>query len=836
MTTGLLMRAGPGATSFSLLLSRGLRSLRGALLPAGMLALAMGVVLALGSLYETVVLRSIVGLPGLVSMQMVDEDHGPAGHDPSPQELKDIPQWSWLMGKPVQQDIRVYRVEAGGATRSVLVAYASSNYFTTLGIHPVLGRTFSEAEPEAGALLSWSAWQNAQGRMALGDPITVDGVTMPVIGVLPKGSERGSHGLNPGYDPEVWVSLESRARSGEREARFFKDRGIGIPTFGLLRPGVSVAQAQAAFEALMPSWKAQRNPNPRELHAVIRSAEWMGTQAWGSFLPGSSLLWLASSLLVLMAAINVGNLQVAKWMKERHAWSIRVALGAAPLRLALELSGAMAWALGLGALGAIPMAWLIQRLIARFPPPSEFPMSFHPQWHGGGFLWALGLMLLLLLALALPLMAMAWIWFLRHSRRVDARQPLGGLRWRQVLLGTQIGLSVMLLCGTLTSLRALHNARRTPLGLDVRGVHAFSFAMPLHLPGGRRAMITEWTRMSEHFQALSKVVPGWEAACVTIPPCECFGNDPQRFTLLSPVSGASQTSFFIQGHRIHSGAFSLLRIPLMLGRDFADTDSPDSPTVAIVTASTAQVLWPGQNPLGQVLEDDQGRRCSIVGVVADHLWGGLPKVPSNSSNPLHIFLCGRQRLGPLQTLMIRSPLPATVLRERVEREVALLDPRLAIERAEPLEARVERMLQPQRLAATLFSIMGATALMLCLTGLYALQRYLTLQRLQEIGLRMALGATPRRIRMEFFSSLRLPLGLGLGVGGICTGLGWHLLRSRITGIPPLSISNLAWTLLALLTVALGAAWLPLRHLERLEPTDLLRDSGATSPAARERLF
>ena len=788
------------------LFAKTLRALRGSVFPALMLALALGTVMGLFSLMNQAVLRPIpVPHPDRVVSLAMNETY-PDGHtetgDPSPVELKEAEGFPWLEAGPVQQGIKHLRVQVAGTTRSALVAYASSDFFTAMGILPVEGRLFAKTDPEPGAVLSKAAWERCQPALRPGATVIVDGVTLPFLGVLPE----GFHGFWQGYEPEVWVPLEARARSGDREARFLADRNVGIATFGRLRPGVNKIQAHAAFGPLVAAWQARLDGPARVRKPNIRTLADLRFERWDHALPSGAILWTAAGFLVVMAALNLGNLQVARWMRESDAWTTRIALGASPRRLVLELSAPILSTLLLGALGAFPVAWAFGGLLARFPPPSELPTAaIQPNLDWRVYLLALGLMALL----AIPLVLLAWTWLFRHTCALATRGAVGGLRWRKVLLGTQVALSVALLCGSMASLQDLWRARNIPMGMRLEGVHAFSFAFPTHVPGGRNEILGLWAKVYDRFQA----APGVEVTSVVIPPCEGF--EP----VVRPYLNTGGTACDCVVPTVYPGTFRLLKIPLLLGRDFLDTDTAEAPPVAIVSAALAHRLWPDGSPLGRDLEDDRGRRSMVIGVVADHLWEG----PTRRQHPL-VFVCGRQRFGPLQTLLIRSSLPDSKLNDWVEREVAAVDPQLAIERAEPLARRLDRLLQPQRLAATLFGMMGSVALALSLMGLYALQRHLTVQRLPEAGLRMALGASPARVRRDFMGSVLWPIGLGLGVGLVGTVATWRFLGAVVVGLPRLHPATLAFVTIGLAVTGGMAAFLPLLRLDGSEPDRLLKDA------------
>jgi hypothetical protein len=508
-----------------------------------------------------------------------------------------------------------------------------------------------------------------------------------------------------------------------------------------------------------------------------------------------------------MAVLNLVSLQIARWMKDKNAWTTKMALGAPPIRLIAEFSYPMLLALVLGVVGALAITLVQGNLLASFVPPSEYPTHFqiHLDWHIG--FAALGI----IVVLAIPVMAIAWVWFMRSAGRIGTQENMSGLAWRKSLMGIQVALSVVLLCGTTSSLAELWRARSVRLGFDVSGVHAFSFGFPAHVPGGAKAVREEWTKIFDRF----RMMPNSQVACVEIPPCEAY--EPKGRTYRNE-SGAPADCYV---SKISAGTFALLHVPFVMGRDFTDSDGPEAPLVAIVSVPAGQVLWPGANPIGRFLDDKDGRRFQVIGVVADHLWEGTDK--KRGHLPM-VFQSVRQRPSNLQTLLIRSDSSALKLSEWVEREVAAVDPRLTIQRSEPLAGRVERMYQARYLVAVLFGMMGLTALAIAILGLYALQQYLTAMRLKEAGLKMALGATPWMVRLDFLRGVSWPMGIGLGVGIVGAAAGWRVLGAIMIGLAPLSVLAVALTVIGLGTVGTLAALVPLRKLDNSEPVELLKNN------------
>lgn len=782
------------------------KALRDAAYPAFMLALALGAILALFGLFNATVLRPlpVAGQERLVCLDfaLLQGFPGPLELGGlSPAQAREAGDLQGTLEALVQADLRPLRVESQGFTQSLFVGYTSPNYFTALGIPCAAGRPYTTGDPEPGAVLSHAFWKAQAGRLGPGSRLKVDGVDLPVLGVAPEGFQ----GLDVSVAPALWVPIEARIRSGPREARLLSSTSsVGLPTYGRLRPGATCAQAHSALMALVPGWVAAQKGTDDSLRVQARVSPLRVArlQVWNYAMPMASVLWAGLAALLAMALLNLGSLQVARWMTAREELTTRSALGASPGRLALEMGAPVLLPLALGLLGALPLAHFGGQVMAGFAPPSEYPVALYPSVD----LRVLGVAVLVILVFFALLGLFAWLWILRRPLHAAGRSGLeaGGERSRKLLVGLQVALSTLLLVGTLSSLREIRRAADVPMGFDLRGVRAYSFAMPTHVPT-RADFIHRWSQLCDHFQRL----PGLEAASVAIPPCEAYGYDRETFR-----TGADRSLSMRRNH-VHPGTFRLLGIPILEGRDFRPEETPDGQKVAILERRTAERLWPGVPPLGATLLDPQGRPHVVVGVVADHRWNG----PLSPEPPM-VFMSARQRTSPLQTLLVKGG--PRDLDTWVEQEIARVDPRLAVSRRDLLTERLARKLQPQRLAATLFGMLGLSALVLCLGGLYALQRHVTLQRMPELGLRTALGATPARLITHLLMGLAWPLGCGLAAGLLGTWGLWRILAARWSELPPLTPGAVLTVALGLLATALATALLPSLRALRLDPSELLR--------------
>jgi predicted permease len=779
---------------------RSLRRSPGAtLISMAVLGLGVGVATALFSLYNALVLRP-VAVPHGRQYQMISLDYGQnyTGMGMGVQKLRELGRPSSPVEAVVLEGHQTVRAEAGEMQASLEALPTSPNYFTTLGVRPRLGMGYTEKEP--GVVVSTSLWRRAFGNASslAGASIRVNGVWLPVLGVAPEDFQ----GLSLYVWPDLWFPADAIQPQSPEELQAYANHGDGdLPAFARLAPGASARQGEAALQPQVQAWRIEGCPDaPR---VSLSSMDQGRRGIWMAFMPHETVLWAAVGLLLLLACLNVAQLQSARAFQLRREEATRLALGSTPGNLLADMAMERCLLVALGAALALPVAMLVARGLAGLMPPGlgNYTLKVHLD------LRVLGFALALLALMTLSLVG-STAWRLTHLQPMDdLRGGTGGGFQRlgpahRALLGVQIALALALLWSALSVLGGLRRTLRQPLGMDIRHVEVVSLTLPEGTdPAVRKSKLAELRRRVE-------ALPGVDSATVSA----TSPLEPMNITLTVVSSEDGSRSHFL-ANMIGPSYFRTLRIPILEGHEFEDTGDGGAtgPMEAVFTRSQAAQFFPGAASVaGRTLNG-----LHIIGVVEDHVQKDLKFQP-------RAFMALNRVSINFQCLVIRSSLPEATLISRVDREIATVDPRWTILKSEPLGAKLTRQQQPQRLASALLGGLGILAAILAFTGVFGLQSHLTAQRTREAGMRVALGATPGSVAWTFTRGLFLPLGSGLAGGVLLVLLGRGVLVSQLGDLGTVGWPGLLGAASALALTALTAAWTPALRAATMPPSQALR--------------
>ncbi|HVS15726.1 MAG TPA: ADOP family duplicated permease [Thermoanaerobaculia bacterium] len=767
------------------------------------LALAIGSITAIFSAIDAVILRPLpfprpAELVAVFDQQLDEEDY-PASFP----EFLDWRASGELAHLAAIARIRVTLTGTGDAES--LAAYrTSAELFPMLGVEPVHGRLF-DSEEEAGAgpdvvLVSWSSWQRRFG----GDPsivgrsLTLDGVPRTVIGILPEGFEdvypaAGRAALRR----ELWLPLELDEEGAPRGLHF-------LSLIGRLHPGRTLEQTAAAMGTV-----AQRlRDEGVSRHGI--ALESLQDRLAREQRPRLLILAAAVGCVLLAACANVAGLLLARSAERAGEVAVRRALGAGSARLLIQLllEGLVLTiaALPLGvALAVITVALLRGELPAYSMAVGGRALAFTA---------ALGVATTLLFA-TMPALHAA-----RGGRSASltagrdrlARAPRQ--RLRSALVVGEIALSLVLLVAAGLFGRSLHELLRTEVGFETGQAAAFD----LELPRGRSEL--EAIR-SFYRDVLAEVaaIPGIETAGLTSElPLDGGGTNGGV-----PIEGRDDPpeSIPVAEKRIVSpGYFSALRIPLLAGRTPSADDVDGRPSVVVVSESFARRYFEGESPLGRRLafswEIDGWQE--IVGVVGDVKHYTLDEEPEPT-----VYIAFEQRPAHSLTLVARTTLPLETVYGVVRERIAAIDPTVPVARPRNLQEVVATTVDDRRLLLALVGSFAAIALVLAATGLYGLASYSTRLRTPEIGLRLALGASPgAAFRLVVAQGVQL-IALGLILGLIGAWSATRLIASTLYQVSPFDPTTLIGVCSTLAAVGLAACWAPARRAVRVDPAVALRD-------------
>jgi predicted permease len=708
-------------------------------------------------------------------------------------------------------------VNVAGSASPVRVPAAdvSASLFTTLGVHPELGRFFAAAEDVPNAepvtVLGDALWRRAFGADPgiVGRRILVDGVARTVVGVMPAGFEFGSQ------HAALWLPLALGPVNPTRRGNHF------LYIVGRLRPETTLAQARRELEGILVRWHEVRPnahvPSPDHHRLVIRP---LIDELVGDVRPKLRLVWSAVALVLLIACANVANLQLARAEARQREIAIRTALGAGHGRLVRQLmTESVLLALLGGLLGLALAVWGVRALVASNPEglPRLGEIGLDPRAFGFTLLVSVGTGLLFGLAPALHARAGAFFAALKAG---GARTTAGSSRQRvrRVLVVAEVTLAAVLLIGAGLLIRSFWELNRVDPGFRPAGLLSFQVSLPQASYGRAEQVAAFYRRLIDDLAGLPGV--SGAAAMTGMPPKrEVNANDTILESVPMDPKGPAHNVDYYQA--VTPEYFRTLGIPLRQGRLFRASDGLGAPGVVVINETMAKVFWPRKSPLGERLRvSNSSPWLTIAGIVKDVKQGGLDqKTGSELYFPIAQVPAGDARTA---YVVLRCAGDPESLAAAARATVVRLDPSLPLARVRPVTAVVAESLAQPRFILLLVVVFAALALVLAAIGIYGVLAYTVEQRTQEIGVRMALGAQVRAVLgMVLAQGARLALA-GLGLGMLLALLLRRALASLLFGIAPSDPFTFLGVGVVLAGVAFAACYIPARRAARIDPLAALR--------------
>ncbi len=688
------------------------------------------------------------------------------------------------------------------------------SFFSTLGVHPVLGRDFSADDDRPGAprmaLLSHALWQRRFGSDpgVVGGPILLDGSPCTVIGVLPASFDI------PGARQDLYVPLAIAATG--------RDGFTTVAALARLKSGARLAEARVEAAAI-----TDRLTEPF-FRAGGRSLRLYGMREFLVRELRLSLLVLlgAVTLVLLIACANVANLLLARAGARCKEIAIRATLGASRWRLVRQLLTESAL-LGLagGAAGLLLARWGVNLLAAastsRFPRLAEVRIDSTVLWFTVGISLATSLMFGLVPALAASGSQVHEA--LKESGRAGGEGPRGR-RLRDVLVAAEVALALLLTIGAGLLSKAFLRLEQVDPGFRSEGLLTASLTLPeqkYSQPAARRAFFAQLLR------DLGGLAGVKDAGIVS----------------MMPLGGAnSGTSVHLEGHpepraedapiiwfrSASPGYFRAMGIPLLRGRFFQERDNESVPPVAIINETMARRMWPNEDPLGKRLAFGLSHRprvaglpeppwLTVVGVVGDVRHTSLAQPPE-----AELFTSYAQTPGASMVLVIRATAGPLRFAPLLRRTVAALDKDLPVSRVAAMEQIVADSVTERRLSTWVLGSFAALAVILAAVGINGLISFSVARRTHEIGVRLALGAAPAGVLRLVLRQGLMPALAGLAGGLVAALLLTRVMRSLLYGVQATDPLVFAGVTAALALVALLSAWLPARRAIRVDPMAALR--------------
>jgi len=724
-------------------------------------------------------------------------------------------------------------VTNGDRGRLVLGEVVTGNYFATLGVGAMVGRTLLPSDDIEGAprtiVLSNRYWQREFGGQpsAIGRPVRIRGQQFTIVGVL----DDQFTGMVPLLGPEIWVPTRYAAdiepgginetvpsptgtslldRRGRRWL-FAKAR---------LKPGVTLAEARANVEVVAGRLRETYAATNQGRRTTIRAASETRLHPEAdrvlSWVVSGTML--AAALVLAIACANVAGMLLARGSARHREIGIRLAVGASRRRLVRQLLTESLVLAGLGAALGLFLAWWLTRVLTTLHLPIPVPLSLSLRLDFRVLSFAV------IVAMATGVLA-GLVPALRATRpnlAADLKgepghERVAGRRWsfRDLLVVAQIAVTIVLLVCAGLLLRSLSASNRADVGFRTDGLAIVSGDTGMLRYAPERSQ-QYWSEVLRRIEAL----PGVQGVALAsrLPFSLNFNSTQIAVPGHQPAADAAGAA--INSAIVSPGYFRALGVSVLEGRAFAPADAPPTRAVAIVSDAFARKYWPAASAVGQIVYErtlSSGRSFEIVGVVADHTQQrvGEPVRPT-------IYFSSTQRPSGYNVVVARTAADDRALVARMRETLLALEPDLLLLESQTMRMQMQAMLFPVRAAATFVAVFSGLGLLLAGVGLYGIIAFTVAQRTREIGIRIAIGATPRSV-----IALVVRQGLGLVVAGTIAGAVLASLATRVVAGALYGVGvgdPIAWSLagVALAAAALAAHAVPAWRAARVDPVRALR--------------
>jgi putative ABC transport system permease protein len=783
------------------------------------LALGIGATTAIYTVVDAVLLRSL-GVPDAEQLVVLRETErgadgpsvrvgtvGPANFFDWQEQSESFSSMSYFVQWPLN-------LTGDGEPQEAQVQLTSANFFSTLGVQPLLGRTFRPEEDDPGgeplalgevAVLSYGLWKSRYGgdQGIVGRTIRLDGEPVTVVGVM------GPDFRVLDQKPDLWMPLAITPGNRTTMGRF-------MTAIGRLKPGVTHERVNAEMDQIARRLEAaypEFNTNSRVWIMPLRE------DVVGEVRPALLVLLGAVAMLLLIACTNVANLLLGRASARRQEIAVRLSLGATRGRVVRQLlTESVVLSLVGGTLGLAAAAVGTRALVRSLPESAQLPRLDMVSLDGRLLAFALGVTLLTGVLFGLAPALAASRAGLQGTLRDASRGTTGGtgaVRLRNTLVVAEVGLALMLLVGAGLLLRSFQNLQAVDSGMRAEGVLALRMNLSSEAYSGEGAVQGFMQRLVPALKGL----PGVQAVgSIQFLPLTGAKSGTTAWRADRPKPGPDQEKG-ADIRAVGGDYFQAQGVRLLRGRAFDERDHAESAPTVVINEALAREQFPGEDPVGKrlVFDWDGDNEAEIVGVVDDVHEMTLTDAPSPAFyRPLAQFPDGNLNV------LVRTTGDPMALAGAVRAEVKALDPNLPVASVRTMESVVADATARSRLSSYLLAGFAAIALLLAAIGLYGIISYGVAQRRGEIGVRVALGADRGSIL-----GLIVRQGMGLTAVGLAVGLVGafaltRLLRSLLFGVGAADPVTFFAVPLLLAAVALVASYLPADRAARTDPATALR--------------
>ena len=795
------------------------------------LALGIGATTAIFSVVNSVLLRPLPYKDPSRLVRFFETEESPGNFPLSGADYLD-----WQAQNRTFQAMSLYswpsNMSAGGAgePEPAAVTNTQANFFDVLGITPLRGRTFGRGEDTAGnnrvAVLSYGFWQRhfAAAANTIGKTVVLNDETYTVIGVMPRW-------FNFQAPTDVWIpnDMSPKALGPHGNHRW--------NALGRVRPGITIAQAREDLLAISKQLEKQYPNSNSKVHAVVTPLK---ETLLGDFKTALLVLFGAVTLVLLIACVNVANLQLARASTRHREMAVRSSLGAGRIRLVRQmLTESILLAFAGAAVGVLLAYWCVHLLesVKSLPIPRANPV----QIDGTVLFFAIIVSVLAGIFFGLAPALQTSESGINEELKAGAQSVLSSARGRRLLrdglVVAEIAFTLALLVGAGLLLRSFAHLRSADIGINSHNV----VTAALNLPEPKYPALPARRRFFEQLAERVRNLPGVASAAISTEIPLQGGNN--GYIKVDGETDPALSSQLVGWNYITPGYFRTLSIPLLRGRNFVLQDSeraavtaqklddlykaaqgkemrvpPGLSFVTVISQTMARTFWRNQNPVGRSFHWND-TKVVVIGVVGDVKEYGIR---AHAMPQAYFPLSAALPWSPFANLTVKTRMPAKAVLSAIRNQVRALDPNLALLRPQTMDDVIASDTQDASVQAFLLGTFAVLALVLAAVGLYGVMSYLVGQRTREIGVRMALGAQQSNVLRLIMKRGAILTVTGIVIGTLAALALTRWISSLLYGVSaadPLTFVSVA-AILAL--VALAAYYIPARRATKIDPLVALR--------------
>ena len=709
---------------------------------------------------------------------------------------------------------------------AVQAAVVTGNYFSTLGVEAVRGRTFTVEEDRVKganpvAVLSNGLWQKRFGGdpNVIGTTVKLKGQPFTIIGVAPGRFT----GTDLGRAPDIWVPMSMYAQVGLSDSMMTKRENHWLSVIGRLKPDVTVGQAQARVNVLAkqltqeyPAEWTIKSREDRTVTVLSQTTAWYPPEVQGSIVGIAVLLMGIVGMVLLIACTNLANLMLARASARRKEISIRMAVGAKRVRLIQQLLTESVMLAVVGGVLGVFIVWVLEKLLIAFKPAVASQITLDIGLDARVFIFTLVVSIFTGVLFGLAPALQATKVDLVPALKNEAASPGRGYRrygLRNLLIVAQVSVSLVLLIGAGLFVRSLRNAQSIDPGFEMD--HLLTMKLDTTAVGLDENKATAFYK---NVVEQTRSLPGVRSVSMaSSSPLEVIsGLRPVHVEGYAPRPGDDMNYSF---NIVAPDYFQTMGIPLIQGREFNDGDKPKSEEVVIINETMARTFWPNQDPIGKRISDQgqTGPFRVIVGVARESKYLTLGETPRP-----YYYIPLQQDFFPSVRLHIRTVGDPQSMVSSVRNVIHNLDATVPISNVQSGGEHLGLALLVPRVGAMLLGPAGLVALLLGIIGLYGVMSYSVTRRTQEIGIRMALGAQKRDVLLMVIKEGMSLVGVGLLLGLIVAFAITRILTSLLYGISATDPLTFIVVSLILTGVALVSIFIPARRALKVDPIIALK--------------